>query len=73
MIARAAGMDFEIEADPARVRPAASEVERLCADASLAAGRLNWRPTVSIEEGLARVVAFIRDNPTLYRPAEYAV
>jgi NAD dependent epimerase/dehydratase len=73
MIARAAGMDFEIESDPARVRPAASEVERLCADASLAASRLNWRPTVSIEEGLTRVVAFIRNNPTLYRPEEYAV
>lgn len=73
MIARAAGMDFEIEADPARIRPAASEVERLCADASLAASRLNWRPTVSIEEGLTRVVAFIRNNPTLYRPEEYAV
>ncbi len=73
MIAMAAGMKFEIEADPARVRPAASEVERLCADAAMASARLGWRPTVSVEEGLARVVAFVRDNPALYRPEEYAV
>jgi dTDP-glucose 4,6-dehydratase len=48
-------------------------VERLCADASLARDRLGWAPTVSIEEGLARVVAFVRENPGLYRPEEYAV
>lgn len=73
LIAAAAGMDFEVEADPERVRPPASEVARLCADATLAGARLGWKPTVSVEEGLARVVAFVRDNPALYRPAEYAV
>ena len=30
-------------------------------------------PSITVEEGLARTVAFIRDNPALYRPAEYAV
>lgn len=73
MIAQAAGLSFEVEADPARIRPVASEVERLCADASLAEARLGWRPTVSVEEGLARVVAFVRAHPDLYRPEEYAV
>lgn len=73
MIAAAAGLPVEVEADPQRMRPAASEVERLHADASLAKERLGWTPSVSVEEGLARTVAFIRDNPALYRPAEYAV
>lgn len=73
MIAAAAGLPVEVEADPQRMRPAASEVERLHADASLAKDRLGWTPSISVEEGLARTVAFIRDNPALYRPAEYAV
>ena len=73
MIAAAAGLPVEVEADPKRMRPAASEVERLHADASLAKERLGWTPSTTVEEGLARTVAFIRDNPTLYRPAEYAV
>jgi len=73
MIAAAAGLPVEVETDPQRMRPAASEVERLHADASLAKERLGWTPSISVEEGLARTVAFIRDNPALYRPAEYAV
>ncbi len=73
MIAAAAGLPVEVEADPQRMRPAASEVGRLHADASLAKERLGWTPSISVEEGLARTVAFIRDNPALYRPAEYAV
>jgi dTDP-glucose 4,6-dehydratase len=73
MIGAAAGLPVEVEADAQRMRPAASEVERLHADASLAKERLGWTPSITVEEGLARTVAFIRDNPTLYRPAEYAV
>ena len=73
LIATAAGLTFQVEEDASRIRPPASEVERLCADASLAEERLGWRPTVSIEEGLARVVDFVRENPGLYRPEEYAV
>ena len=64
---------MEVETDAQRMRPAASEVERLHADASLALERLGWTPSVTVEEGLARTVAFIRDNPGLYHPAEYAV
>ncbi len=73
MIGAAAGLPVSVEADPQRMRPAGSEVERLHADASLARERLGWTPSVSVEEGLARTVQFIRENPGLYRPAEYAV
>lgn len=73
MIADAAGLPIEVIADESRMRPPASEVERLIADASLAKARIGWTPRVSVEEGLARTVAFIRDNPHLYRPDEYAV
>jgi dTDP-glucose 4,6-dehydratase len=73
MIGAAAGLEIAVEHDPQRLRPAESEVERLVADAALANDLLGWRPQVSVEEGLARTVAFIRENPGLYRPEEYAV
>lgn len=73
LIGEAAGIEVRVEQDAARIRPAASEVERLVADASRARALLGWTPKVSVEEGLARVVDFIRQNPDLYRPAEYAV
>lgn len=73
MIGEAAGVDVTVEHDPQRMRPAASEVERLIADASRARDLLGWTPRVSVEEGLAQVVDFIRAHPDLYRPREYAV
>lgn len=73
MIGRALETDLDVEQDARRLRPAGSEVERLVADASLARQLLGWEPRVSVEEGLPRAIAFIRDNADLYRPAEYAV
>lgn len=73
MIGEAAGIAVDVEHDPERMRPAASEVERLIADAAKARTLLGWTPQVSVEEGLRRTVAFIRENPHLYRPEEYAV
>ena len=40
---------------------------------SKARALLGWAPQVSVEEGLRRTVDFIRENPHLYRPEEYAV
>ncbi len=54
-----------------RVRPAASEVERLVADASKARAALGWSPEVSLDEGLARTIDFVRAHPTRYRPGEF--
>ena len=73
MIAKAVGIEVDVVEDAQRIRPAASEVERLIADASLAKEKLGWVPKTSVEEGLARTVDFIRAHPQLYRPAEYAV
>lgn len=72
MIGRAAGRDIEIVTDQQRLRPEGSEVDRLIADASRAREALGWAPRVSLEEGLERTVAFIRDNLHLYRPQDYA-
>src|SRR5690606_2461529 len=72
MIGRAAGRDIEIVTDQQRLRPEGSEVDRLIADAAQARQALGWTPRVSLEEGLERTVAFIRDHLHLYRPQDYA-
>lgn len=53
-IARALGVNATIETDTARVRPAASEVERLWADNAKAARLLGWTPQYAGLDGFRR-------------------
>jgi dTDP-glucose 4,6-dehydratase len=66
------GRTTVIETDPARVRPKHSEVARLVADASRARALLGWSPRTTLDEGLARTLAFVREHLERYRPGEYA-
>lgn len=50
-----------VVADDQRLRPAASEVERLLADTSLVTSLTSWRSGVSLEDGLDRTVAWFSD------------
>jgi NAD dependent epimerase/dehydratase len=63
----------EIIAEDERVRPDASEVMELLCNAHKAEKMLGWEPKVSLEAGLARTVAYIRDHLHLYKPKLYAV
>jgi NAD dependent epimerase/dehydratase len=60
MIRDAIDPSIAIESDPARVRPEASEVARLLSDNRLARRVLGWEPRVSLEEGLARTIEWVR-------------
>jgi dTDP-glucose 4,6-dehydratase len=62
-----------VERDPERVRPAGSEVERLCADASLAGELFGWAPTVGLDDGLRITAAWIAENLDRYRVGAYTV
>ena len=73
LVGRVLGRPVRLERDPARVRPAGSEVERLLADASRAREELGWHPRVTLEEGMARTVDWIRDNAGHYRVNAYVV
>ena len=73
MVGRLLGKQLRVEQDAQRLRPPASEVERLVADASLAERLLGWRPSVAFEEGLGQVVDWVRREAHRYRPDEYAV
>lgn len=52
MIGAVMGSEVEIRTDEQRVRPAGSEVERLCADNSKALSLFDWAPAVAGREGL---------------------
>jgi dTDP-glucose 4,6-dehydratase len=65
------GKPIEVETESDRVRPSASEVERLQAGTALAQSLWKWRPRYSLDEGLAETVAWIREHPDRFRPDEY--
>lgn len=55
-IASLMGVDVEFEVDPQRLRPAGSEVFRLCGDNTLITSLTDWRPRVTLEQGLQRTI-----------------
>ena len=73
MILKLVGKDIPIISDDQRLRPAKSEVERLCADNRLAREVLDWRPRFTLEEGLAETIRWIEGNLGRFRVGEYVV
>jgi nucleoside-diphosphate-sugar epimerase len=55
------------------VRPAASEVERLISDPSLAQELTGWSAEVDLREGLARTLDWIASNTQRYRASDYVI
>lgn len=65
--------DIEIVSDEQRIRPKDSEVERLCADSSLATQLTGWEPETSLETGLQRTIEWIRANQAMYQSDGYVI
>lgn len=69
----------EIETEPSRLRPAASEVERLYAGHNKAERLMGWHPLYGgidgFRRGLAETIIWFSDaaNRASYRPARYAI
>jgi len=57
----------QIVSDAARLRPQRSEVERLLSDNTLAQQLGGWSPSVPLDEGLARTIAWMREPGNLER------
>src|SRR5262249_25603088 len=64
------GKTLEVEVDPQRVRPPASEVGRLLAGTELAQTLWGWKPEYSLERGLEETIAWVRDNLAMFRVGE---
>ena len=65
------GRQVEVQKDAVRVRPDKSEVVRLLSDNSLAKQKLKWEPRVTLDEGLARTIEWIRSHLDLYQVGKY--
>jgi NAD dependent epimerase/dehydratase len=70
-IAGRLGRQITIETDQDRVRPAASEVERLLAGTALAQSLWDWKPRYSLEDGLDETIAWVRDHLDRFRVDTY--
>jgi NAD dependent epimerase/dehydratase len=70
-IQKLAGTEKPVEVDDARVRPTASEVERLIGNADAIRQAAGWTPRVGLEEGLKLTIDWIRPRLDQYRAGEY--
>ncbi len=67
------GSRSEVVEDAQRIRPAASEVERLLCDPAKAARLLGWKPEVGLEEGLKRTIEWFAAHLDRYKTDLYNV
>ncbi len=71
LIAQLMGRDVRIECDETRVRPEASEVDRLISDPSKAKNLLGWTSRYELAEGLKATIDFISEHRALYKSEIY--
>jgi NDP-hexose 4,6-dehydratase len=74
-IAALMGRDVAFRSDPARHRPAKSEVMRLVCDSTKLRGRTGWQPKHTLQDGLKITIEWFLDatNLSRYRPTDYTV
>ncbi|MFI9008155.1 hypothetical protein ACIGNX_13100 [Actinosynnema sp. NPDC053489] len=56
------GSSARVVTEPARLRPARSEVTRLLSDNTKARALTGWTPTVGLRDGLTRTSDWIREH-----------
>ena len=67
------GRTVAIETEQERVRPAGSEVDRLCSDNTRARALLDWQPRVSLDEGLDRTIDWLAGRIDAGHRSRYVV
>jgi UDP-glucose 4-epimerase len=65
------GKQIPVVQDEERARPRASEVEVLLAGTQRVTALTGWRPTVSLDEGLRRTLAYVSAHLNQYSPRQY--
>jgi NAD dependent epimerase/dehydratase len=67
------GKEISIRSEDHRIRPSQSEVDRLCADNSLAKHLLDWKPEYTLMQGLSETLEWIKLNIDRFKPNRYAI
>lgn len=73
LIVQMLGSSSEVVEDSQRIRPAASEVERLLCGHAKARELLGWAPRVGLEEGLQRSIDWYRGHLDRYKTDLYKI
>lgn len=72
-IAGIIGTSVEVQTDEIRVRPGASEVERLWCDNTKIMRETGWKPGYTVDTGLAETIEWIKHHIHLYKPEIYNI
>jgi dTDP-glucose 4,6-dehydratase len=67
------GVECPVEIDKQRLRPEASEVDRLCADTALLQQLTRWEPKITLREGLSRTIDWVRNHLASYSIGSYSI
>lgn len=70
-IGRLVGQAPNLVSEAERIRPQASEVERLCADATRAKESLGWEARTTLEDGLRQTIDWVVGHTDFYGHAGY--
>lgn len=73
LIAKTLGVDVQFSIEKQRVRPKASEVNRLLCDNSKILKFTSWKPACNLESGIEKTTAWIRENLAKFKPEIYNV
>jgi nucleoside-diphosphate-sugar epimerase len=73
IVARMGAGTVQIVTEDVRLRPEDSEVHELVAGCARLRELTGWQPEVTLDDGLDRVIAWVRDHPASYRAASYTV
>jgi dTDP-glucose 4,6-dehydratase len=66
------GRPISVQTESERIRPAASEVERLVAGTALAQRLWGWKPEYTLEQGLDETIQWVREHLDRFRVESYA-
>lgn len=73
LIARIAGTKFTVNTDSQRIRPPLSEVERLVCNNEKILKNTAWKPTYSLQKGLAETMEWLRENIARFKTSDYSI
>jgi len=65
--------EIAITQENERIRPGASEVERLWCDNTKLVSTTGWKPEYSLETGLQKTIKWVQENQEMFKPERYSI